>query len=60
MVKIEVDGDSTALELQGEGSKLSIDVCFAMNVAISALRELGKSDQFIRAAFEICMGEDNG
>lgn len=55
MVKIEVDGDSTALEFQGEGSKLSIDVCFAMNAAIGVLRELGKSDQFIRAAFEICM-----
>ena len=57
MVRIEVDGDSTALELQGEGSKLSIDVCFAMNAAVGALRELGKSDQFIRAAFEICMNK---
>ena len=55
MVKIEVDGDNTALELQGERSKLSIDVCFAMNEAIGALRELGKSEQFIRKAFEICM-----
>lgn len=55
MVKIEVDGDDTVLEIQGEGSKLSIEVCFVMNAAIGALRELGKSDQFIMAAFEICM-----
>ncbi len=55
MVKIEVDGENTLLELEGEGSKLSIDVCFAMNAAIGALRKLGKSDQYIRAAFEICM-----
>ena len=55
MVKIEVDGDSTALELQGEGSKLSIDICFAMKAAVDALREIGKSDSFIRAAFEISM-----
>lgn len=59
MVRIEVDGDSTALELQGEGSKLSIDICFAMNAAIDALREVGKSDNFIRAAFEICMTKKN-
>ena len=59
MVKIEVDGGSTALEVQGEGSKLSIDICFAINTAVGALRALGKSDQFIRAAFEICMSEDD-
>ena len=57
MVKIEVDGDSTALELQGEGLKLSIDICFAMKAAVDALREIGDSDEFIRAAFEICMQE---
>jgi len=55
MVKIEVDGDDTVLEIQGEGSKLSIEACFAMNAAIGALRELRKSDRFIREAFEICM-----
>lgn len=60
MVQIRVENDETALELQGEGSKLSIDICFAMNAAVGALRELGKSDQFIRAAFEICMGKNNG
>lgn len=59
MVKIEVNGDSTALELQGEDLKLSVDICFAMKAAIDALREIGDSDEFIRTAFEICMRKDN-
>lgn len=59
MVKIEVDGDSTALELQGEGVALSIDICFAMKATIDALRDIGKSDAFIRTAFEISMIKDN-
>lgn len=58
MVKIEVDGDTTAIEYQGEGVALSIDICFAMKATVDALREIGKSDSFIRTAFEISMIKD--
>lgn len=57
MVRIEVDGDSTALEMKGQDTDLVIDACFALKGAIDALRELHKSDRFIMAAFDISMGE---
>lgn len=53
MVKITVENDETALEMKGQDRDLVIDACFALKGAIDALRELHKSDSFIRAAFEI-------
>ena len=53
MVQIRVENDETALEMKGHDTDLVIDACFALKGAIDALRELHKSDSFIRAAFEI-------
>ena len=55
MVQIRVENDETALELKGHDRDLIIEACFALKGAIDVLRELHKSDSFIKAAFEISM-----
>ena len=55
MVQIRVENDETALELKEQDNDLIIEACFALKGAIDALRELHKSDSFIKAAFEISM-----
>lgn len=55
MVQIRVENDETALELKGHDKELVIEACFALKGAIDALREMHKSDSFIKAAFEISL-----
>lgn len=55
MVQIRVENDETALELKGHDKDLVIEACFALKGAIDALREMHKSDSFIKAAFEISL-----
>lgn len=58
MVKIEVDKGCTTFEMRGKKSKLYLDVCFAMNAAVDAFRQIGERDELIRKVFEICMDKD--
>lgn len=55
MINARVTMKETEFSFKGSAAVISVETGFLMYQLIDTLRETGRSDDFIRAMFEVCM-----